>query len=161
MYIYTRIYVSLFRVDCRNVGCLNDCCVPGPRPAVFKTRPLSFSRLGFRKFRWSGWGLDESWMSRWSLEVLTTISRCVRFKSRPWMFKYAHTKYRNDHMRRSLTLGSVGSDFPGSCPRLWGCRPLRTRSRLSENSYAHAGSWYCMENGGSPRPRPCPSIRAT
>ena len=39
--------------------------------------------------------LDESYISRWSLEVFTTIKICFRSKSRPWNLKYADLKYEH------------------------------------------------------------------
>ena len=38
----------------------------------------------------------ESYISRWSLEVLTTRLRCFRSKSRPWNRKYENRKYGDD-----------------------------------------------------------------
>ena len=39
--------------------------------------------------------LDESSISRLSLEVLTTILGCFRSKSRPWNLRYEHPMYEN------------------------------------------------------------------
>ena len=40
-------------------------------------------------------GLDKSYISRWSPEVLITILRCFSPKSRPWNVKYKHRNYEN------------------------------------------------------------------
>ena len=39
--------------------------------------------------------LEESYISRWSLEVLSTILRFCCLKPRSWNLKYEHLKYEN------------------------------------------------------------------
>ena len=43
---------------------------------------------------------------RWSLEVLTTMLRCLRSKSRPWNIKYESLKYENGRKRRNSKFGA-------------------------------------------------------
>ena len=92
--------------------------------------------------------LDESWISRWSLEVLNTSLSCFCSKSRLWSLRYDNIEYGNYCNPRTKNLDFRAFDSSGFLI-LRGGIPRSTRE-FRRNSVNDS-----FENGGVKSPKNC------